>query len=932
MLIFVFSLSVLADRRPRRPDSGLVLDRLRIAGFAGPGDTSIQSMATDAAGNIYVAGITTSPDFQTINAGERTILRTTDLGVTWTPLKSPNDPTLSAVAPDPVAPNIVFAGGDTGLYKSSDGGQSWRLVYPFSSTYAFYNGSLIVDPGNHLRVAALTKDGTVVRSTDAGETWTADPLRCDSGLDNRMFPDPSGSGSLLLLCPNKNQLSLDWGLTYREFTGGSLGAFDPSHPGWIYAVREQHSTDTLYLSMDFGATWRVKAALPSTFLSMRSLYVLDQPNMLLAVTRIGLYRSVDGGASWTLEGSSTDSFRPSYGSPLAAVSSRGCASGGGLFAIASTRADANQVAFSPDYGATWKLPQLTQVTSIATGPGCSAYVTRQGTNDAFVAKLAPNGDKIWTTYLRDAAVALSVDSEGNAYVTGTTSSPDFPVTVPRIGVQGQSSVFVTKFSMDGRVIFSVLVGGEAQNTVTGIAVDEGGKAIYILGETDSQQFPVSTGALFKTLPAGSYSRFVVRVSAGGDFLAGSYLGQSSTYPKIGVDSIIVDRNGDVIVAGSGQAPGGPPISPGTDPAFLVKLDPALSRIIMSASPTANATGPSVLAMDTQGNIFVTGGIISGGNAQASPGAYSSPPTHTPGCLGGPTLLPLVAYVSKLAAADWAPLYTATFRAVAGCTIMIGAVAVDGTGAPVLALQTAKGLQLHNALVAGPLCSETSSAVAKLSPDGSTLDFATYLDGCGAPVIAVAPDGALDVGLDSALSYQSYRYGPDVESRHKTRTSILRLDLRATQAITLDGIANAFSGDDSAIVDGGLYLLSGSGFQFPSIDLGLNAKADLPTMLGGVQVTMDGVAAPILQIAPGHVVVVAPPRAPGGRLYAAYDVRAVQVMFHGVASNVAWMPETFQRPGLLTTSFPDPPASMRVRDIEVDVKRRDAAPSSLQTVR
>lgn len=75
-------------------DAGGVLRRLTIAAFGGPGQTSIQALATDSSGNILVAGTTNSPDFPAKNAaqpvlGDATIESTSDLGVTWTRVGSP---------------------------------------------------------------------------------------------------------------------------------------------------------------------------------------------------------------------------------------------------------------------------------------------------------------------------------------------------------------------------------------------------------------------------------------------------------------------------------------------------------------------------------------------------------------------------------------------------------------------------------------------------------------------------------------------------------------------------------------------------------------------------------------------------------------------------------------------------------------------------
>jgi uncharacterized protein (TIGR03437 family) len=142
--------------------------------------------------------------------------------------------------------------------------------------------------------------------------------------------------------------------------------------------------------------------------------------------------------------------------------------------------------------------------------------------------------------------------------------------------------------------------------------------------------------------------------------------------------------------------------------------------------------------------------------------------------------------------------------------------------------------------------------------------------------------------------------------------VLRLAAVAASAISLDGIVNAFSGDANAMVNGGLYSLTGSGFQFPATDLGLNAAQDLPSALGGVQVLIDGVPAPLLQTGTDRVIAAAPVLPPPGRLFSASPgFRQVQLVSNGIKSNAVWMPVSDSLPGLLTAAFPGAPSATGV---------------------
>ena len=371
---------------------------------------------------------------------------------------------------------------------------------------------MAIDPSNHLRVAALVPPaGGLVRSLDGGETWTPGNVSCPvSSCGGKLVADPGGSGALLMVSFGLS-LSRDWGATFRALGppgpgSASVAAFDPTHPGWIYVGTSAGTLGAFWLSTDYGATWNPKASPSTGFSFILNLAVdLEQPATLVATTPDGLYKSTDGARSWTrTTGPGPASFSIEGFDPFVLLSHR-CASGGGLAAIGSGGAPSFQVAFSQDYGATWMTPQLTSVTGVTAGPSCAVYVMRQGTSDVFVSKLAPDGTALWTTYFggadQDVPVALALDAQGNAYVAGNTTSPDFPSTVARIGPPGQGAVFVARFTPAGMLAYSALIGGEARTTAIAMAVDPSGNA-YVAGSTNSQAFPITPGTLVtKTDPA-----------------------------------------------------------------------------------------------------------------------------------------------------------------------------------------------------------------------------------------------------------------------------------------------------------------------------------------------------------------------------------------------------------------------------------------------
>jgi hypothetical protein len=154
----------------------------------------------------------------------------------------------------------------------------------------------------------------------------------------------------------------------------------------------------------------------------------------------------------------------------------------------------------------------------------------KGSGDAFVAELKPDGTGplIYSTYLggtgSDSGLAIAVDGNKNAYVTGVTASADFPAIGPtQAKLGGQNDAFVTEIGAGGgSYIFSTWLGGSLnENSATtgggslaGIAVDGSG-SIYVTGNTVSTDFP-AVSALQGTLGSGGLAdAFVAKFSASG---------------------------------------------------------------------------------------------------------------------------------------------------------------------------------------------------------------------------------------------------------------------------------------------------------------------------------------------------------------------------------------------------------------------------------
>ena len=154
--------------------------------------------------------------------------------------------------------------------------------------------------------------------------------------------------------------------------------------------------------------------------------------------------------------------------------------------------------------------------------------TAQGA--AIVFKLNPTGSAfIYSTYLggsvNDIANAIAIDAAGNAHVTGTTQSPDFPVVAGlQSKLKGASSAFVAKLNPAGSaLVYSTYLGGSAADNGSAIAVDGAGNA-YVAGATISTDFPLQN-PIQAALGANGGAAFVAELNPPGSGLVFStYLG------------------------------------------------------------------------------------------------------------------------------------------------------------------------------------------------------------------------------------------------------------------------------------------------------------------------------------------------------------------------------------------------------------------------
>jgi uncharacterized protein (TIGR03437 family) len=272
--------------------------------------------------------------------------------------------------------------------------------------------------------------------------------------------------------------------------------------------------------------------------------------------------------------------------------------------------------------------------------------------DAFVAKFNPAGALVYLTYLGgsgdDAATAVAVDTSGDAFVVGLTTSQNFPLSSPLQanfgGMGGKGFIrtgdaFVAKLNPTGnKLLYSTYLGGSQDDAALAVAIDTQGDA-YVAGVTVSMNFPVTQGAYQGFYRGGlgePVSVFGYPMWDPGDvFIAelnpsGSQLVFSTYYGGTSDDaafSIALDSSNNIYVGGCTISPD-LPTTPGAlqrgfggsetqnknfllGDGFVAKFNPTASTLMYSTYFGGSGDDCiSSIAVDSSGDVFMTGATSS----------------------------------------------------------------------------------------------------------------------------------------------------------------------------------------------------------------------------------------------------------------------------------------------------------------------------------
>jgi photosystem II stability/assembly factor-like uncharacterized protein len=522
--------------------------------LGGSGDDVGNGVAVDSSGSAYITGQTNSVDLPTTSSalqrslGGSVSYKSNDGGGDWQPVAGLPNSTVNVLAIDPTIPLKIYAGLKSGLFTSTDGGNSWRKnVLPGSLVT-----TIAIDPKNP---STVYTDG--FKSTDGGLSWAVMRLPVPGvGCGSvHLTIDPTNTATLyiilpLIICgdtafPPAFFKSTDGGNTWNavrngtnRFTPTSV-VIDPKNSSTLYAIDAN-----LYKSTDAGSTWRVPYEGSRNFFKL-AIDPIDTSTLYLSEPVDNFFRSTDGGTTFTKLGLINGPINELLVDPINSST---------LYAATGRAGQSGGVLKSTNSGQTWHLTDLVAIaiTALAIDPIDSSrlYAGASFDVDGFVAKSNPAGGAFaYSTYLGsrsvDTAASIGVDEVGNVYVAGSTFSDRFPskdaLQPTKPSGPFDTAIFTTTISATGSVIlFSTYVGGSDPSFGSGIAVDPAGK-VCIAGTTGTFQ-PVPTAISAQSVHGG-FDALVIKIVSPPRIAGASVSGKNLIVTGEGFDkgaAILVD--------------------------------------------------------------------------------------------------------------------------------------------------------------------------------------------------------------------------------------------------------------------------------------------------------------------------------------------------------------------------------------------------------
>jgi uncharacterized protein (TIGR03437 family) len=871
--------------------------------LAGGGNDVPTAIATDNRGFVYVAGNTTSTNFPVTNALEsqppQGALEVSIDGASFvnadinllSPTANPSEPGVTAVAASSDGKLVIIATNST-TQRSTDGGVTWQ---PSADASAAAAVALAVDPVDPSNVYAITPGGKFYRSSNGGVNWqpiTGPPNTLPSSPPNTIGPpppviasiamDPRGPGRLYVWGSAAVYRSTDGGQSWQPLSIPLANGLNGQYPVSVFTLAPA-DPNVLYVasaipapvlrSADGGSTWTPGADI-NTSGGPTALAVdpTDPSTVWLAAADGTLQKSTDGGATFQSTALGND--------PGAYTIAIDPANHLRVYAVAYNN---NAVWETSDGGATWSEALVGYALYLYAAPSRVYAFTNNVPTTVFLAKLdASLSQVIYCTYLWTGFVTgIAVDGEGNVALTGTDPA---------------GAVAMKVRADDSSVLYSMVLNGTGVQP-SAIAMDAAGNAV-ITGSAYS--LATTKGAYESALPGkcpsfpgvvGLAPAFVAKLNSSGAMVYATYLSGACGGPAYG---LALDSSGDAYVAGETFAPDFPitqnamisQFPSSVFSGFLSKLSPAGELLYSTFLGGGNYTTANAVTLDGGGNIYVAG------STQASATAGAAHALSGPGCFSEypPSWQSDNAFVLKMTASAAPAAFLATVGG--SCQGEAESIALDAAGNIWLSgfngsvnfptRVPLEGLGQLNGVV--PLAS--TGFVAELNPAGTTLLSGTTTD-----------YGPGTLAADSTAVYYAGPLGPSV--------LVAEIDPTQVAPISLDEIVQyapllpAASRLPVSVAPGEIVRILGRGIGPQNEAMAkLTAAGTLATSIGGVQVTFNGVPAPLVTAQAGQIECIAPFELEG------LQSAAVEVQYNGQTSNTYTVGVVPQNPDVLAVANPD----------------------------
>jgi photosystem II stability/assembly factor-like uncharacterized protein len=460
------------------------------------------ALQLDPRGNVYLAGGgylndpgPTTPNAQQARPADARLFVTADGGATWRPKPPPQD-TSSVALGHGIAPVLYTGSYARGLFRSTDLGNQWDLI-----DNQFFGGPIVAPTNPNILYEPNYR--LLRRSSDGGSTWAFVPTPIEM---RALTVDPVDAQTLFIGGLGGGLFkSVNGGYTWSSASTGIVSSVTvdsivvaPSNHNVLYArVSRFNPTEwtALYRSLDGGASWTLLSPLTTSFGGPMAVDPLDAARVY--VCSFGrIMRSTDSGATWTL-------FAESWCSAIAVTRTPEPA----VF-VASQDGLARVV----DPGGTVPTPLsvslgnsgVYQLAVDPVDPRIMAAVTFS-TGDAFLAVLDPTGASLrYASYFggadSDSINGIALAANGMLALTGNTKSPDLPLVNPRVSDLRVSTVFDSFVALMRIPLPTIVMDAPAAGTVgpvfnvSGWAIDSGAAGGAGIDAVHVWAFPRSGGA------------------------------------------------------------------------------------------------------------------------------------------------------------------------------------------------------------------------------------------------------------------------------------------------------------------------------------------------------------------------------------------------------------------------------------------------------